>query len=123
MLFRCRTVKPKVSEWREVEAESFDLAANEFHSKYQLYFDNLKLKMETEDKKIYFIHFVLVEVEGHGEMVSRIFEHGIWRRGGVKGVVVPFKTRLKDIAEKLGWTHEPEELVAEGWAGEEPESV
>lgn len=119
MLFKCRTVKPKLTEWREIDSESPETAANDFHSKWQLYFDNLKLWVGNEKDGHYYIHYVLVEVEGHGEMVSRIFEYGIWRRG--KKTETPFKTRLKELAEKLGWTHEPEELVAEGWEGEEPE--
>ena len=122
-IYKCRTIKPKLTEWREVEAESPEVAANEFHAKYQLYFDNLKLKIETKDKGMYLVHFVVVEIEGHGEQVSRIFEYGIWRAGGVKKPEVPLKTRLKELAEKLGWTHEPEELVAEGWEGEESEPV
>jgi hypothetical protein len=97
MLFKCRTVKPKLTEWREVEAESPEVAANDFHSKWQLYFDNLKIRMGRGDGRTYLVHFVVVEIEGHGEQVSRIFEYGIWRAGGVKKPEVPLKTRQHGV--------------------------
>ena len=138
-LFRVRTVKPQESRWYEVWGETPEEAANDFHVKNMEALANLSWKVEQKRSAFkrlpadfdgsgqpsgsyYFLKFVCVEVEGHGEMVSRMYHHGLWRRGGVKGPD-HFKSReqkLKELAEALGWSHDPEELISdEGWDGDE----
>ena len=118
--FRCRTVKPKVSRWYEVQAETPESAANDFHSDNMEVLASLRWEVPTANDGKYFIMFANIEVEGHGEMVSRVYKHGIWRKGGVKRS--DYKTpeqKLKELADALGWTHAPEELIASGWDGDE----
>ncbi len=68
---------------------------------------------EPGDKQ-HLVFFALIEVEGEEAMVSRIFEYAIWRGGGVKGREIT----LKEIADALGWTHDPNDLLGE-WDNEE----
>jgi hypothetical protein len=121
MKYKCRTTKPRESRWFEIEAESPEAAANDFHSDYLHEVESLRLRMEKGSGH-YFINFALVEVEGHGEMVSRVYHYGIWRRGA-KRPEPPLKKRLTEIAQKLGWKRDPKELIVEGWDGEEPAPV
>ncbi len=109
--FRCRTVKPKQSHWKEVSADSFPEAAEAF------FFQGCDHGLEVVSVKSpigEIVKFALVEVEGHGELVARVFHHGIWRRG----VPRPYPT-LKQVAAILGWEHDPEELLGSGWDCEE----
>lgn len=70
----------------------------------------IAMKPTPEDR--YEIHFALVEVEGHGEWVSRVFRYGLWRRGGVVRKGTPTQDQvLAKIAETLGWTHDPRDLL------------
>ena len=117
MNFKCRTVKPRESRWFNITAESPEAAANDFHTAYSHEVESLRLRMARGEGH-YYINFALVEVEGHGEMLSRFYHYGIWRRGMTRPEL-PLKTRLADIAQKLGWEHDPQELIAEGWDGEE----
>lgn len=119
-LFHCRTVKPKVSRWYEVRAETPGEAANDFHSDNLEVLTNLSWEMPTANGGKYFVMFATIEVEGHGEVVSRVYKHGIFRKGGVKRP--DYRTpdqKLKEMADALGWTHDPAELVAPGWDGDE----
>ena len=34
MIFKCRFIKPKESEWYELEASSLEQAVNDFHEKF-----------------------------------------------------------------------------------------
>ena len=107
MLYKCRTTKPTESKWYEVEASSPELAANEFHNERILSVKSLVHVMEDSSGR-YLVKFVLVEVEGHGERVSRIFEYGIWRKGGVKTDYRTPEQKLKELADALGYTKPPE---------------
>lgn len=62
------------------------------------------------------IAFARVEVEGHGDMVARVFWTGLVRRGGVRR---DRPLTLAEIATALRWTGEVNELVADGWECEE----
>jgi hypothetical protein len=118
-LFNCKTGEP---EWIPIEADSPEAAAQEYHSRALVspYFPpragykGYRYRVEEEDGRVHFIHFALVEVEGNEPLVSRIFAHGIWRKGGVKSR----NPTLQEIADKLGWRHPPEELIGT-WEGEE----
>jgi hypothetical protein len=115
-MFRCRTTAPKHSPWGEVEAETPEDAVQEFHLQQMDRFTGFGgIRHRVEERGcVYFVNFARVEVEGHEAVVTRIFEHGIWRRGGVK----PRNPTLKEIAEKLGWKHDPKDLLGP-WEGEE----
>ena len=110
MKFRCRMTVPQHSLWEEIEAETLEDAVQEFHLQHP---GGIRYRVE-EHGLVHFVYFARVETEGHGATVTRIFEHGIWRRGGVK----PHNSTLKEIAEKLGWEHDPKDLLGT-WEGEE----
>ena len=117
--FRCRSLKPKVSEWREIEAETPELAANEYHSFWSE--TDVRVTDDRVENRRYKIGFMRVEVEGYDAWVSRMFYYGIWRKGGVKPWgLKSFAARLKEAAEIVGWEHDPMELIEDGWEGEEP---
>lgn len=63
------------------------------------------------------VMFAAVEVEGEGTFIARCFRNMIIRRGGVKPPWRPFT--LQEISKIIGWTRAPEELLEEGWIGEE----
>jgi hypothetical protein len=115
--FRCRTVKPEVSEWGEIMADSPEDAANSYHLRESDSLKNFRYWASTGPNAGHIVLFALVEVEGHETLISRVFSHGIHRRGGVKSNT----PTLADIARELGWTGPPEELLDEddGWTGVE----
>lgn len=112
--YRCRTVAPRQTSWCDVEALSPEDAAQTHHDR-RLRSDSI-VYVPDEKKAGSRVYFALVEVEGHGEMVSRIFTSEILRRGGVKSNRPP--VTLADVAQALGWGRDPQELVASGWDGE-----
>jgi hypothetical protein len=69
-----------------------------------------------EDGKKTIVVFNKIEVEGHEPLFSRYFYSRIWRKGGVQGK----RDTLAEIAEKLGWSGPPEDLLG-SWEGEETE--
>jgi len=112
MSFNCRAVKPEETLWQSVDGTSPEAAAGEYQEHYDPPFVGWKLEDGGR------IRFTVVEVEGHGEFVTRQFRNGIYRRGGVKRGPAP---TLEEVARKLGWTHAPAELIEAGWKGEETE--
>lgn len=118
MIFRCRFAAPKLSEWREVDAYDAAAAAQDFHDLYERGFDQLdwySIKYCPDPEKPGAqIHFAAVEIDSFGTVVSRIYHSGIIRRGRL----APRPT-IKDVAEVLGWTHAPADLLKAGWEGEE----
>lgn len=119
--FRCRSVKPKEMLWQDVEADSPELAANDYHARYGEGWDHTVVDDRVEGKR-HKIGFMRVEVEGHDSFVSRMYYYGIWRRGGVKPWgYKSFEQRLKEAAEVVGFERDPTELADDGWDGEEEE--
>lgn len=118
-MLRCRIVAPKTSEWRDIEAVSVADAVQ----KTQEYFGSRYGVSYVPDKKERgaTVEFCLIEVEGHGEFVSRLFRSSILRKGGV----VPRHYRdvtLEDVATVLGWKRPPEDLLSSHcWEGEQEE--
>ncbi len=109
--YRCRTVKPITTDWRTIQANSPEEAANEYHVKESPSGGRtLSTRIEGTGE---FVHFSRVEVEGYFEVVARYFFKGIIRRG-----VRSYPT-LEVIASKLGYEHDPKTLIASGWEGEE----
>ncbi len=118
MKFQCRAVKPKETECKEVEAETPEEAANEFHSKYN-YLSEVIVVDDRVDNQRTKIGLTYVEVRGYTAWVSRMFYRGIWRKGGVRPWGrKSFEDRLKEAAKAVGWERDPMELVEEGWIGE-----
>jgi len=64
------------------------------------------------DKRGSYILFARLECDGE-ELISRIYYRGIVRLGRQ----APNPT-LAQIAVKVGWERNPEELIEEGWEGE-----
>jgi hypothetical protein len=118
MQYRCRTTKPALSEWREVEASSPEQAANDFHERELFFVESVRLLQDQKDGGIHCIIFALIEVEGHGERLSRIYSYGIFRGGGV-GRIRSLDERLKEVAQQVGWEKDPWLLIEPGWEGEE----
>lgn len=115
MLFRCRFLLPKESQWFEVEDAGPAQAANTCH------FDRDELGIRyTEhlpDGGKQQISFARIEVEGHGSWVSRVYKLGIWRKGGVPRP--GYQVTLEDIARAVEYDADPQTLIAPGWEFEE----
>lgn len=114
--YRCRFIAPRQSDWSTVEAESPELAANEFHSRDERTYAITYIP--DPDKPGARVHFARVEVEGHDSWVSRIYTSAIVRRGGVRSKRTA--VTLDDVAGAVGWENDPADLLADGWIGEEP---
>jgi len=115
MKYRCRTTKPNESKWFEVEAESPEEVANSFHAEYDKLVESVVYYPDPEMLGSS-VRFALIEVEGHGTWISRLFVSKIVRRGGIRQK--PLLT-LAQVAMKLGFKHPPEELMQKGWEQEE----
>ena len=116
--YRCRSVLPKESNWHTVEGTSPEDAAQNLHldSKYHELAES-GLRIRTDDGRSFIVSFMRVEVEGEaGTFVSKAFQHGLWRSGGVRPRG-PVRT-IADVAKEIAWEGRPEELL-ETWAGEE----
>lgn len=110
MTYRCRTTVPSHSDWHTVEASNPDDAAQEFHFQGLGRIPSFCYRHEMGGGRVRKLHFVMVEVEGHGERISRIIEERTWRRGGVQPA--PGAT-LAEIARELRFDGEPEEMLGE----------
>lgn len=118
--YRCRSLRPKVSSWSDLEADSPEDAAQEHLGRW-FRMDALRYTPDLENPGSH-IYFSLVEVEGHGEMVARLYTSGIVRAGGVKPRQVQTREQaLADIAKQIGWEKDPALLLDAGWDGEEPD--
>lgn len=115
--YRCRFIAPRQSDWSTVEAESPELAANEFHFRDERTYAITYIPDPSKPGGR--VHFARVEVEGHGTHVSRVYTLAIVRRGGVR-IKRPGVT-LDDVAKAVGWEGNPADLLA-SWHGEEPAS-
>ncbi len=123
-VFKCRFVKPGQSEWFEITADTYAVAANELHDRHV---PNFKAEPGCQSIVFWFtaekpgnsVAFACIEVEGHGEFVSRIYHSGIVRRGGVK--LPGRELTIVDVAKAVGWTKDPAELLTSGWEAEEEE--
>jgi hypothetical protein len=113
--YRCRAIAPHELPWCEVEASSPEDAVQAYQDRLATC-QQVVVMFDEPDGARCAAHLALVEVEGHGEMVSRMFHKGLWRRGGVP--LRPLAERLAEAARTLRWTHDPAELVAPGWDGE-----
>jgi len=115
-IFRCRMVQPENRPvFAEVEGESPEDAASTYHFGWME--GSAVWTVHEPDGKRHQIYFARIEVEGHGEMVVRTYKYGLWRKGGVKGLGQ--EKTLKDIADAIGWQHDPAELIESGWPLEE----
>ena len=112
MVFRFRQVKPKESDWLYGEAETLGDALQDAHLDDRV--GDIVYRHELEEGNIEFVRFAVFEVKDGTQYVSRLFERKITRSGGVKLRLVT----LRDIAQAIGWTHDPKELLAP-WADEE----
>jgi hypothetical protein len=121
-IFKCRSLKPQESPITEIEAETIEGAAEEFHFNYN---SNIFPRYPSYSISNTFdssaVNFMLVEVDGE-EFVSRFYSNKIWRKGGVKDPK-SFEQKLKEIADGLGWKKDPNDLVSEDWPGEEKEWI
>lgn len=119
--FRCRAVRPKESSWTVIKAATPAEAAQTFHDVHEWTIDQAVFREEINGKRFQ-VKFVAVEVDDHGVFYSRMFHHGLWRRGGVRvGGQKSRMERLKELAAQLDWKREPSDLLAPGWEGEDPE--
>lgn len=116
MTFRARIIKPRATEWLNFGVDTPEDAAQALHDRNGR--SCSAVYVPDADMPASEVWFALVEVEGHGEFVSRIYRNGIGRRGGVRRKA---PATLADIAREVGWTKDPAELVALGWYGEQEE--
>ncbi len=118
MKFRCRMVKPNQTAWFEVEAETWEDAVQDLHF-YS--FDRAGISVVVYPEQNPFgdhrldVNLALMEAEGHGQVVTRVFHSGIYRKGGVRPHYKPLNAKLKEVADVLGWEHEPLNLIEPNW--------
>lgn len=116
----CRFVVPNTGKAETIEAESPEAAGMTFHYNQDSVGLRYKHKLPGGFDRHEYVFFALVAVANQGgsedEFVSRVFRSGLWRRGGIPTHPDP---TLVEIAVKLGWKDEPNELLGEGWAEEE----
>lgn len=111
--YRCRFVAPMTTGWHSISSTSPEEAANDYHSnECRGGFTGLMF-----DHNGTHIYFAKIEVEGHGEWVSRVYSYGIWRKGGVRQSFN--EPTLQSIAKDLGYEHDPQTLLEEDWECEE----
>ena len=112
--FKCRMVIPSHATWVEEEAETWEAAALEHHFREPrrgIAFN------EDHDRPGSSVCFARVEVEGFGELITRVYRSSLVRRGGVK--TGERAVTIEQIAERLGWAGEPAALLKVGWDLEE----
>lgn len=116
--YRCRFLTGGTSRWFPAAGlDEVDAAQNAHLEEVNAgsRYSGLSYRVSRRGGRSHLVFFALVEVEGFEPVVSKIISHGIWRRGGVK----PRKqVTLAEIAEALGWEHDPKKLL-ETWDGEE----
>ena len=103
MIYRCRFLKPKLSEWFEVEEDSPGAAVQSLHSAEG---GGIRYRHDLGDGKSERITFALIETEGHGELVSRMYYQGIIRQGRAGS-----PPTLAQIAQTLGFERDPNTLL------------
>lgn len=122
--YRCRFLTTGTavdSDWLEILASSPEEAANSVHDRETNQARRIPQEIsfcQDEAKPGARVYFARVEVEGHGEWISRVYTSGIVRCGGVKP---RNRTRIEDIAKLLKWERPASELLEDGWIGEEQE--
>jgi hypothetical protein len=112
--YAVRSLKPQLGEWTKVMATSPEDAAQSYHFDGVGYtassVKSFTFWNEYEPGRVEQVCFAEIEIEGHGSLISKVYVNGVFRRGGVKA---GGPTTLKKIAAELGWTKDPEELLAE----------
>ncbi len=118
--WRCSFAAPKSDHPEStIQADTAEEAALSYHDEHDE--TGFRYRRETTDNGVVYIRFALVKVEATDgtttEFVTRIFHHGLWRKGGVRrpGMI----DTLEGIAKELGYSHDPQTLVAQGWDLEE----
>lgn len=113
-IYRCRFLKPSVGEWYDVEADSPGEAALEHHNRFDGIGYVFWKPLEGGGQEV--VRFASVDVEVDKDYVTRMFSMGIYRKGAFN------KNRgltLQEIAKKLDWKHDENELLGDGWEAEE----
>ena len=114
--FRARLVVPCETDWRSYDADSWVDAAQVCHDWHG---NEASLRIEEKGAVACRWYFALVEVEGEERVVCRYHRASIARKGGVKPLRESWETRLREIAGRLGWKHDPLDLISDGWDGED----
>lgn len=113
MKYRCRALKPETTDWSEIEASLPEDAANSYHDQKNP--PSITYRWETPNSGVVFVSFARIEVEGFGEMISKIEEYRIIRRGGVRS---RDPVTLQRVAEVVGYKDDPQTLL-DTWDGAE----
>src|ERR1700748_435246 len=118
MIYKCRFVKPNQSQWHNIDADSFQEAAQEFHGQYVPSYYKDRSSLVYLDRKpngsSEGVYFALIEIENYGELIVRTYYTCITRKGRAS----KDPNTLESVAKGLGWTGLLEELL-EYWSGEE----
>jgi hypothetical protein len=104
-------VIPAISNYKAIEAETPEEAANEYHYNYSD--GSLKYIKEEQDGKHVHVLFARIEVENEGTWISKVYSHGIFRRGRKYN-----NPSLIYLAEQLGYADDPKTLI-DDWESEE----
>ncbi len=125
--FLCRFVAPARPEQRTIHASSPEEAAMIFHDENSDV--GYAFRHELPDDRVEYIRFARVAVsaaEGDGKeeplgkeelLVTRMYNHGIFRKGGVPRRGTP--RTLAEIATALDYQDDPATLIEPGWELEE----
>lgn len=104
--------------WTNITADSPGDAVQEFHLNHCSFEGyNYHSKKGPTGESVD-VTFVWIEVDGHGEYLSRIWHSGIRRKGGFSRFNSD-KEKLEWVAKQLGWKDVPEKLLEPGWENEE----
>lgn len=116
MKYFCRIVLPVPSEWYEINGTSPGDAVQNFHlTMVPPFYDHknnvggiryIKRTIDTRQD----IYFATVEVEieeFNFTFASKIYNSGIYRKGGI----LPVSPTLEEVAKAIEWAHEPNELL------------
>ena len=117
--YRARSVAPVESEWRYCYAERPEDAARQWLCENSsMRHDAVRvLRYKPDPDVAQIVIFALVEVEGHGTWIARLYVSGIGRFGSAKAHREP--SALQKIAATQPTPGAPEELLQPGWDGEE----
>jgi len=111
MIFKFRYVKPDLSEWLEYEGTSEVDAIQSHQLQWRT---GYRVKLDVG----HFVYFALVEGASGEKFISRVFKHGLERRGGVRYRQDQYPWGYEEAAEALG-VEESELRSEDGWEQDE----
>jgi len=113
MTYKFRFINPEATEWVEGEGSNEIDAIQEYQLRFRI---GIRVKLDVG----HFVYFARVEVPSGEQMISRVFWHGLERRGGVRLRQDPYPWGYAEAAVMLG-VEESELRSEDGWEQDEVE--